>query len=554
MAIARVSQGTNGYAVGTCGAANNIPITLQQAPVNGNILVAVIGTFSSSFYSCNNITTSNVDWVTIGGLQKKVSGTTYLTTEIWVGIVGANAGTAVVINLTGTIATYGGIAMICEYSGVATSSFLDVTAPATGGTGHTNNVTSIATGTTTTTTANNELWIGSIFHYSGGGVSEIMSNPTSGFTLLNGGQVIKVTGAGNLTIGLLEKIVTSTGAANSSVTTSNSDHWWAGCIATFKAVGGTQHSKTLTNLIGVLDSLSIHKIMLNFVKTFTDAIGAFESYSMSMWVAFVRTFTDVLGVMHSRIKHRAYTILLGLKDLRGYSEIDEIKNGGYETGNLNNWTHTGNSCYVDTHFWTNESQGPHSGTYLLNLSGVYGADSVYQLVHIPLLKITEFGFWGCYEDIGCSYKLTFSDNSTITNTLLMGGTSTWRYYNLATVIASKSKTLFLTKIELIVDNGNICGIDDVVCKTTQLRLMTFNRIYTSLVGLVDSFVKHKGLYKTLADVLGVIDSQTNLTHHLRTFLNKVGLADNKTVNKVLGTFRWIWKEHPRIQVLKEDEE
>ena len=64
-----------------------------------------------------------------------------------------------------------------------------------------------------------------------------MSSPTNGFTLLDGAYYGDPNGH-SACLGYAEKIVSSTGTADCSVTSSGSLTTWSGCIATFLAASG----------------------------------------------------------------------------------------------------------------------------------------------------------------------------------------------------------------------------------------------------------------------------------------------------------------------------
>jgi len=211
MAITRVQGNAKGTST-----TNNISVTMASTPTSGNVLIAVIGmNTSSKNVSVTSIIQTGVTWT----LQVRSTNGSYLGIEIWLGVVGAGAATGITINLSGN-AAYGGVADVCEYSGVAISGYLDKTA-INAGTSY-----QIDTGTTVTTTQADELWIG------GGSPAgaDTQSSPTNGFTLLDGVYYNYVS------VSYLEKIVSATGTANSG-TTIGVYHVWAGCIATFKASG-----------------------------------------------------------------------------------------------------------------------------------------------------------------------------------------------------------------------------------------------------------------------------------------------------------------------------
>jgi hypothetical protein len=140
-----------------------------------------------------------------------------LDVEIWLGIVSASASKSITINLNAAPAA-AAVGDVCEYSGIATSSFLDQTASANG-----DNAKPL-TGTTITTTQANELWVGLTMST----FSSAQSSPLNSFTLYDGTYTYPVS------VAFLSYIASATGTANSGTTISNTQYW-AGCIATFKA-------------------------------------------------------------------------------------------------------------------------------------------------------------------------------------------------------------------------------------------------------------------------------------------------------------------------------
>lgn len=206
------------------GGATSITVNLVQAPVQNNVLVATISLHDvgGPVPDVLSITQVGVVWSFVvareGWFNQNRS-------EIWFGVVGAGAGTAITVNLTGAIDN--AIANVCEYSGVRTVGYTDQTAS------NSADVLSLTsdTGTTPNTTQAQELWVGCTTGKSGNGLYQ--ANPTNGFTMLDGGPY----GAGGFTSAFLEKIVNAIGAANSGTSfyiggvpqTSE----WSGCIATF---------------------------------------------------------------------------------------------------------------------------------------------------------------------------------------------------------------------------------------------------------------------------------------------------------------------------------
>src|SRR3989339_691071 len=208
MAIARVQGNFRGTTTGS----SIGPISLANYPTNGNVLIAVINSSKvsgpGSYVTVSGISQTNVNWTTSGA--GKQHGNQY----------NDGASKDLTVTLSGGPATEGAACDVCEYSGLATSGFLDKTKPNSG------QGSIPSTGTTDPTTSANELWIGGIVSY-----ETVRTSATNSFTLLDGAQI---SGPQYWTgLSYLERIVYATEQANSSV--NNSNYWgWVGCIATFK--------------------------------------------------------------------------------------------------------------------------------------------------------------------------------------------------------------------------------------------------------------------------------------------------------------------------------
>jgi hypothetical protein len=227
IAIAQ-NQGTSGSVANARGTTtgSSITVTLYATPISGNVLILCYGSYSSAYVTISSITQTGVTWAGEGNPQaQKEYSTNKQDTEIWIGIVGSGASKTITVTLSGS-AAYGAVADVCEWSGIATSSFLDTTATAGGA-----NLGAPSTGTTATTAQASELWIGSIFTTSSSDITQ--SSPTNSFSLLDGlGQ--KVYAYAYIAEAYLYHIASGTGVA-STATTSLASGTYVGCIATFKA-------------------------------------------------------------------------------------------------------------------------------------------------------------------------------------------------------------------------------------------------------------------------------------------------------------------------------
>jgi len=246
LAIVRVQ----GNARGTSTNNTSISVTLSHAPANGNLLVATIECAGSSTNpTVSSISQTRVTWTRQQGYNSNDAP----DTEIWAGVVSSGASNSITINLTGgTGGTYMNVANISEYSGLLASGFLDQTTTNSSGSGKS---ASADTGTTVTTTQPSELWIGTVTAYDSSSRACGMSSPTNGFTLLDGANFAN--GVYNVSNAYLEKIVSTTGTANSGATVATSTYW-TGCIATFKtsATPTPPPSDPCAALQAALDALS----------------------------------------------------------------------------------------------------------------------------------------------------------------------------------------------------------------------------------------------------------------------------------------------------------
>lgn len=237
----------------------SLAVTMAATPTNGNVLLAVVGvTDTDGYKTVTSIVETNVAWT----LQLRVQAypanwsDSYMNIEIWYGVVSPSASTDVTVNLSAA-PNNRVTADIYEYSGMATSSFLDRTASNSGIANQTD------TGTTANTTQNDELWIGGIVAVDPG---TDQTTPTQSFTLYDGVHEHSSTGR-KTSLGYLEKIVAATGAANSGTTVSNSD--WTGCIATFKggAAGGSTVKKG-SNLANTMTTMLNSKMLFSACNRF----------------------------------------------------------------------------------------------------------------------------------------------------------------------------------------------------------------------------------------------------------------------------------------------
>ncbi|MCW3996390.1 MAG: hypothetical protein NWE98_09640, partial [Candidatus Bathyarchaeota archaeon] len=222
------------YVRGTVSGSTSLTATLTQAPLSGNVLIAVIGTYRNGSTTVRTVDSINGGSGGTSTWTKAISQsrtwTQYpvsyaINIEIWYGVV-SSPSTTVTATLSGSSST-DAVIQLMEYSGIATTTPLDKTSTAS------NTGTSTSTGTTTTTAQASELWIGGVTV----GANYAQTTPQNNFELING-----ATFASTMSVSALQRIVTSTGAASTGTTISSSSNY-VGAIATFKS----QISVTVTS-------------------------------------------------------------------------------------------------------------------------------------------------------------------------------------------------------------------------------------------------------------------------------------------------------------------
>jgi len=233
-------QWVQGPTLGTWSSGKSFNVTLSNTPTSGDILICTFGdTNATGFDTISGVAEANGKTTWIKQVGNTYQGVYYYDSEIWYGTVNsAGASKTITITLVSAItATYAAEAYVSEYSGMATSDFLDKTASNQGTWSTTDS------GTTATTTQANELWIASIV------ASAPQSSPTKGFTLRH------YTGTA-CDLGNFNRTVSATGIANTGATMGGIyEHDYAGCIATFFAAGGaavTGENLALITLAGLI--------------------------------------------------------------------------------------------------------------------------------------------------------------------------------------------------------------------------------------------------------------------------------------------------------------
>ena len=194
---------------GTSASSSTLTYSLAHTPTSGDTLIATVGsTASTTSTTISSITQTGVTWTYV--IRGVSTGTGRPNSEIWVGVVGAGAGTSLTITYSGTTTTLIQ-SIIYEYP---LALAVDQTAH------HDGQNTNPNTGTTAATAVLQEILIGCIQIHGGGP----MSTPTNGFTLTNYATTEDT--------GCLTKSVSVIGTYSTGVTVASTTS--SGCIAAFK--------------------------------------------------------------------------------------------------------------------------------------------------------------------------------------------------------------------------------------------------------------------------------------------------------------------------------
>jgi hypothetical protein len=222
-AITRLNEPASGSTTTT-----TLTITLPEVPQKGNVIIAVLGvelSGNSLSYMFPQITQQDVTWLDSSTSLTSSSSTSINSIKILAGIVDSDsASKTVTFTLTphdGTVTSIKAVATLCEYSGLDVSyikaHFSDRFS------GNPGNSKTPDTDTTQQTRYTNELWIGGTMLN-----NNAQSSPTNGFMLFDGKL------SNGISVGYLEKIVTSTGQAQVSTTGDGKARWYA-TLATIPA-------------------------------------------------------------------------------------------------------------------------------------------------------------------------------------------------------------------------------------------------------------------------------------------------------------------------------
>ena len=294
-----------GPALGVWSSGSTITVTMGSTPTPGNLLIMCVGWRTSP--NLTSITQTGVTWTGGGnGLQvHKVSAALTTQNDIWLGTAGSGASTSITVNFSSSLSE--GVADVCEYSGLAAASTVKDQAA-----GNTSTSTPHPdSGTTATTTQANELWVASLTaHLSGNTVTQ--SSPTNSFTLLDGADQ-NYSGV-HYSLGFLERIVSSTGTAQTQVTCAHTPATWVGVIATFIA-------STASTASG-----SVHLALSSARKT-NQVISGAASIALSSVRKTNQVFSAVANLAVSSARSVSQTVLGAIR-----IAVGSIYDGNYSQG------------------------------------------------------------------------------------------------------------------------------------------------------------------------------------------------------------------------------
>lgn len=208
--VVHVGSGTKTVLAGT-----TMTVTPSQAPAAGVGLILVVQ-IESGTATVSSVTQTNCTWTFAGRFHDSTNGTTL---EHWYCVSsGASAGST----LTVTLSTSNLFAVGCyaETDTALASSPVDLTSPTNTGTS-----TSATSGTSSATAAASEIAVCAIgVDDGGGGGSTTLSSPLSSYNISKQ-QAATTATASVMNLGLLTKILTTTGTTSSGATIGASQKW-----------------------------------------------------------------------------------------------------------------------------------------------------------------------------------------------------------------------------------------------------------------------------------------------------------------------------------------
>lgn len=154
-----------------------------------------------------------------------------------------------------------------------------------------------------------------------------------------------------------------------------------------------------------------------------------------------------------------FTIAEDIKRLLNdnYSNANVIilaKNGGFETGDLTDWTVTGTVI---------STTQKHAGTYSAKMTAISHA-LTQNIAYIPVDNLSAFEFWyysataGSGGAVGMTYTVTYSDATTTAGTVDLTVYDTWTKVDL---LSSLTATKTIIKFKLVDVDSTELYIDDV---------------------------------------------------------------------------------------------
>ena len=242
------------YYASNVGSLSSITVSLGSAPSQGDTVVLSFGNYGGGS-QITGVTESGVSWNQAINVYEYGQPAT-----VWYGYVTSTSASATIMVTLNGDESNGGYAIAYEFSGISNvSPVVDQTASSYSeyGTGPT-----ATTGTTGTTSVAPELAFGTISQD-----QPLENSASNGFTLVTYGI-----GGGEYTSALY-KVLTSTGTAGSTVTTSNSDYSaYTGVIVTFKAQ--QTESITITSSSTGSGFVTVNGNAISTPDTFTWNVGA----------------------------------------------------------------------------------------------------------------------------------------------------------------------------------------------------------------------------------------------------------------------------------------
>jgi len=281
------------------------------------------------------------------------------------------------------------------------------------------------------------------------------------------------------------------------------------------------------------------------IRDYADNVGVKDS--KTKFASRIHTYLDKVGTKDSKVRLatriRTYTDKVGIRD----NFREQIINGGFEEG-------TGQTIVVG---WTlyedaeREKVYHHSGIWSQTTGALSGGAFKNTVnLNVPISSIKSFGFW--YISGALHSYAYVRGNGAYSLEIPLPHKYDWTYFDwMEWMEKYKNPPYNATKVYGVTFIGG-CIIDDVsLVADIPLFLHVYGRvrIFTNVVGIIDSKSKVAHRFKVYLQTLGVNDSKSKVAHRFRVYLQTLGVNEGGDEHGIIARLRH-WLEHPKQKVTK----